>query len=95
LLGLIKQSWVESGFSYGYRNIGRDLKDAGENCGKNRVHRIMRQEGIRSQRGYHRHRGFKGGNPSQVAPNTMDRQFDIDEPNKIMFVRLFPKISGY
>ena len=58
LLGQIKQFWIESGFSYGYRNITLDMKDHGESCGKNRVHRIMREADIRSQRGYKRHRGF-------------------------------------
>lgn len=42
LLGQIKQFWLESGCSYGYRNIHRDLKDAGESIGKNKVYRIMR-----------------------------------------------------
>jgi putative transposase len=48
LLGQIKQFWIESGFSYGYRNITLDMKDHGESCGKNRVHRIMREAAIRS-----------------------------------------------
>lgn len=82
LLGFIKQYWIESGFSYGYRNITKDLKDQGESCGKNRVHRIMREAGIRSQRGYKRHKGFKGGDLSHVAPNTLDREFEVDQPNK-------------
>lgn len=82
LLGLIKQFWVESSFAYGYRNITLDLKDHGEPCGKNRVYRIMRTAGIRSQRGYKRHRGFRGGDPSQIAPNTLDRAFDVSEPNQ-------------
>ena len=81
LLGLIKQSWLESGLAYGYRNITKDLKDLGEDCGKNRVHRIMQAEGIRSQRGYKRHRGFSGGNVSHIAPNTLDRQFNVDKPD--------------
>ncbi len=81
LLGLIKQSWLESGLAYGYRNITKDLKDLGEDCGKNRIHRIMREEGIRSQRGYKRHRGFSGGDVSHIAPNTLDRQFDADKPD--------------
>lgn len=51
LLGLIKQSWHESGCAYGYRNINRDLKSQGETCGKNRIHRIMKVFGICSQRG--------------------------------------------
>lgn len=41
LLGQIKQHWLESGCAYGYRNITKDLKDMGETCGKNRVHRII------------------------------------------------------
>ena len=83
LLSKIKQFWIESGFAYGYRNITRDMKDDGETCGPNRVHRLMKAADIRSQRGYKRHPGFKGGKPSQVAPNTLDREFDIDEPNRV------------
>ena len=48
LLGQIKQFWIESGFSYGYRNITLDMKEHGESCDKNRVHRIMREAAIRS-----------------------------------------------
>ncbi len=79
---MIKQFWLESGCSYGYRNISKDMKDHGESCGKNRVYRIMREENIRSQRGYKRHKGFKGGNVSMVAPNTLDRQFEVGHPNQ-------------
>ena len=81
LLGQIKQFWLESGFAYGYRNITRDLKDSGESCGKNKVYRIMKAAGIRSQRGYKRHPGFKSGGISHVAPNTLKRGFDVAQPN--------------
>lgn len=94
LLGQIKQFWIESGFAYGYRNISRDLKDHGESCGKNRVYRIMREAGIASQRGYKRHPGFKGGGVSHVAPNTLERQFEVDEPNKV-WVTDFTYIRTY
>lgn len=79
--GLIKQFWIESGFAYGYRNILRDLRDHGERCGKHRVYRLMRLAGLKSKRGYKTHPGFKGGKVSHVAPNTLDRQFNIDKPN--------------
>ena len=82
LLGQIKQFWIESGFAYGYRNITQDLKDTGETCGKNRVHRIMKAAGIRSQRGYKKHPGFKGGKTHHIAPNILDRRFEADQPNK-------------
>ena len=83
LLGLIKQRWIESSFVYGYRNISRDLKDEGESCGKNRVYRIMRNEGIQGQRGYKKHKGFHGGGVAHVAPNTLERKFNVDKPNQV------------
>jgi putative transposase len=82
LLKLIKEAWLESGKSYGYRNITKDLKDLGETCGKHHVYRIMRTEFIRSQRGYKRHGGFPGGSLSHVAPNTLSRQFEVNQPNQ-------------
>lgn len=81
LLGKIKQFWLESGCTYGYRNITIDLKSDGETCGKNRVYRLMRQANIRAVRGYKRHPGFKGGKTNTVAPNTLDRTFDVDKPD--------------
>ena len=94
LLGHIKQAWLESGRAYGYRNITKDLNDLGEACGHNRVHRIMREHGIRSQRGYKRHKGFPGGNVSYVAPNTLDREFQVDHPNQV-WVTDFTYIRTY
>jgi putative transposase len=43
---LIKQFWLESGGIYGYRKIYCDLKDIGEGCGINRVHRLMKADGL-------------------------------------------------
>lgn len=51
LLGLIKQSRLESGGVYGYRKITNDLRDLGESCGKHRVYRLIRQEGLSAQVG--------------------------------------------
>tara|TARA_R100000306_G_C4356271_1_gene132874 strand:- start:20 stop:844 length:825 start_codon:yes stop_codon:yes gene_type:complete len=82
LTGLIRQSWLESGAVYGYRNIALDLKDLGEQCSKNRVYRLMRSEGIRAERGYRRRKGCYGGTPSHVAPNLLARQFEPDKPNE-------------
>lgn len=44
--GLIKQSWLESGGIYGYRKIAHHLRNLGERCGKQRVYRLMKQEGL-------------------------------------------------
>lgn len=82
LLGKIKQFWLESSCTYGYRNLCRDLKDNGETVGKNRVHRVMKAAGIRSQRGYKRHKGFRAGKISCAADNKLSRQFSVDQPNQ-------------
>lgn len=68
---------------YGYRKVPDDLRDLGEQCGINRVHRIMRDAGLRSQPGYGKRRFKRGGLPSVVAPNHLQRQFDVTEPNKV------------
>ncbi|HDL7173092.1 TPA: IS3 family transposase [Yersinia enterocolitica] len=83
LLGLIKHSWLESGGVYGYRKIHDDLREVGESCGRHRVARLMRLEGLRSQTGYRRRPGKYGGKPAVASPNLLKRQFDVREPNKV------------
>lgn len=81
LLGKIKQSWLESGSVYGYRKVLRDLRELGEACGKHRVYRLMRAEGLRAQVGYGRRPRPHGGTPSVVAPNLLNREFDVATAN--------------
>lgn len=81
--GLIKQFWLESGGVYGYRKVTDDLRDLGERCGKHRVYRLMKHEGLRSQTGYHRRPGKRYGKPSVVAPNHLQQQFDVAMPNQV------------
>ncbi len=57
LTGLITQFWLESGGVYGYRKITDDPREVGESCGKYRVRRLMRMEGLRAQVGYRRRPG--------------------------------------
>jgi len=83
LLGLIKQSWLESGGVYGYRKVTDDLREIGESCGKHRVYRLMCGEELRSQTGYRRRRGQHYGHPAVVAPNRVQQRFDVAEPNQV------------
>ena len=82
LLGLIKQSWLQSGTVYGYRKVCEDLRDWGEACSRHRVARLMKHEGLKSQRGYRRRPGIAGGRPSVVAPNKLARQFEVPLPDR-------------
>ena len=82
LTGLIKQFWLQSGGVYGYRKIHCDLRDIGEQCGENRVYRLMRAAGLRAQVGYRRPR-HRSGPASVLAPNRLQRKFEVANPNDI------------
>ncbi|SFQ41125.1 putative transposase [Variovorax sp. 770b2] len=82
LLGLLKHAWLESGGIYGYRKLTMDMRDLGETCGKHRVARLLKLEGLRSQTGYRRRPGSRGGKPAVVAPNHLQRRFIVSEPNQ-------------
>lgn len=82
MLGKIKQFWLESGCTYGYRNITIDLRNDGETCGKNRVHRLMKHNKIKAIRGYKRHRSFKNSEQHPAAPNTLNRAFTVNSPDQ-------------
>ncbi|HGK3786987.1 TPA: IS3 family transposase [Klebsiella pneumoniae] len=81
LTGQIKQFWLESGCVYGYRKIHVDLRDSGQQCGVNRVWRLMKRVGIKAQVGYRSPRARKG-EASIVSPNKLQRQFSPDAPDE-------------
>ncbi|MWT51922.1 IS3 family transposase [Escherichia coli] len=81
LTGQIKQFWLESGCVYGYRKIHLDLRDSGQQCGVNRVWRLMKRVGIKAQVGYRSPRARKG-EASIVSPNRLQRQLNPDAPDK-------------
>jgi putative transposase len=83
LLALIKHSWLESCGVYGYRKIHDDPREVVEDCGRHRVARLMRLEGLRSQIGYRPRPGKYGGKPAVASPNLLRRPFDIVEPHKV------------
>lgn len=84
LLGLLKQAWLERGGVYGYRKLTLDMRDLGERCGKRRVARLLKEEGLRSQTGYGRRPGTRGGKPVVVAPNHLQRRFKVGRAQPIL-----------
>jgi putative transposase len=79
---LIRQAWKDSGKVYGYGKLHDDLLDQGETISPNRVARLARLAGIRAEIGYRRRPGGYGGRPSVIVDNTLDRQFDVEAPDK-------------
>ncbi|WP_202796559.1 IS3 family transposase [Dickeya dadantii] len=82
LLILIRDSYSLSGGVYGYRRVHGDLNEIGETCGKNRVSRIMQQNRLKAVRGYKAPRRI-AGRPSVVAPNRVQREFTVVQPNQV------------
>jgi hypothetical protein len=65
--------------------MGDDLRELGETSGKHRIYRAMRQEKLRSPTGYHRRPSACGGMASVFAPNHLNWQFDVAEPNQVWY----------
>jgi len=56
--------------------IHRDLREAGEYCGVHRVARLMRENKLWAQIDYKRCY-IKGGKPSKIAANILDRHINL------------------
>lgn len=66
----------------GYRKLWRIAVDAGYDCSRNRVQRVLQKAGYRSCRALKPgHRRPSAGLP--VLPNLLNRQFAVSEPNRV------------
>ncbi len=69
--------------TYGSPRVHQQLLREGERCGEVRVAKLMADNGIRARQ----KRKFVVTTDSKhdhpVAENVLDRQFDVDEPNKV------------
>lgn len=84
LLIEIRRVFIDNDSDYGSPRIWNELNNVqGVRCSENRVARLMREEGLAA---IHR-RKFKATTNSKhswpIAPNLLERKFDVDEPNKI------------
>jgi putative transposase len=83
LTGLIRQSFLESGRTYGSPRVWRDLHDWGERASENRVARLMSRARLRARPKPRRLPSDEGARPEHaIAPNVLDRQFEAEAPNR-------------
>jgi len=80
LLVEIKQSYEDSHCIYGSPRVHHDLREIGLFCSENRVPKIMHNAKLQSIRGYRKPR-FKSGKPAIAAPNRLQQQFTVDQPD--------------
>jgi len=82
MLEEIRKSYEIGRGSYGSPRITTDIRERGHVCGKNRIARLMRLNGIAART----KRKFKATTNSRhslpVAPNLLQRQFAASEPDK-------------
>jgi len=69
--------------TYGSPRIHRGLRREGIRVGRKRVERLMRRDGLRGRirRRFRRTTDSNHGFP--VAPNTLNRQFEVDAPDRV------------
>lgn len=83
LTARIRSFHLISGRSYGSPRIWRDLREAGERVGENRVARLMSRAGIEALRRKRRRPLDEGVRPEcAAAGNLLDRDFDAAAPNQ-------------
>lgn len=82
LVRLIRASHNASHGIYGSPRVFLDLREVGETCSKHRVARLMRVNKIRAAHGYRRRSG-PIPKPSIIAPDLVQRRFDVIRPNKV------------
>jgi putative transposase len=79
----IRTSFEQSDKTYGSRRVVRDLRAWGHNCGRHRVERLMKLEGLKARPKRRRLPCDMGARPEHaIAPNLLDRQFAADGPNQ-------------
>jgi putative transposase len=83
LTGRIRTFHALSGRTYGSPRIWRDLREAGELIGENRVARLMHRAGIEALRRKRRRPVDGGVRPEcAIATNILDREFQASAPNQ-------------
>jgi transposase InsO family protein len=83
LLREIRRAHLDSKESYGTIKIWKSLRSNGLMCGKNRIARLRKQNGIETRR----RKRFKvttiSRNTKWIAPNLLNRRFNSDQPNRV------------
>jgi transposase InsO family protein len=67
--------------AYGSPRVHRELRANGRRVGKKRIERLMRQEGIVARKKRRFRRTTDSNHPHPIAPNILDRKFDVALPN--------------
>jgi putative transposase len=83
LIPLVREAHKVSKGTYGTRRMAEELGARGNPCGRSRARTLMKLAGVSVRRC----RKFKATTDSKhdlpVAPNVLDREFEVKEPNRV------------
>jgi transposase InsO family protein len=77
----IKAAHKHGRLVYGSPRVHRELRAKGRRVSRKRVARLMRREGICATRKRRFRKTTDSNHKSPIAPNVLDRKFDVDLPN--------------
>ena len=83
LLGLIRQVHADSRENYGERKTWEVLRGQGESCGRHRVARLRRLDGLTAKRVRRFRLAYAARNSEPPAPNLLNRNFTAAKPNRV------------
>lgn len=97
LLGVIKEIHASVRESYGSPRMKAELCARGYTCGRNRVARIMKENGIIARRTIRFRRLTKAGKKRPPAPNLLDRKFEVTVANRVWAsdITYIPTAEGF
>ena len=78
----IKEAYLHSNNTYGYRNIHKDLIESGISVNKKRVARLMKLAGLYGVGTLKKKPHHKAGNIHKAHPNHLKQCFDVKKPNE-------------
>ena len=82
LLPEIQRVFREHDSNYGYRRVTEELQGEGVEAGYHRVARLMRENDLKGLTKPAFRKTTDSDHDMPVAPNLLDRNFDVDEPDR-------------
>ncbi len=78
-----KEIFEESDRTYGSRRISDEMKDRGLNVGRYQARSLMQESNLVAEMPKPKHKYPKGNTESVIAPNRLNREFDVEQPNTV------------
>jgi putative transposase len=83
LLVKIAVAHQQSRCTYGSPRVHAQLKQAGMHCGRKRIERLMKSEGLEARRCRRFKVTTRSVSSHPAAPNHLNRQFQVDRPDQV------------